>query len=286
MISFRRAAVPAPQGSMRNAWHTALAKAAMLAGSFALAGCVTSKKYKMAKAEGAPPPQVLNWSAATASADLALHSVIVFKGPGSWKREARWDEYVVSVRNAGADSLIIEKAAVIDFLGVAREWGPDPWELEKASYTNWEKYGKTGVQLVAGAGAVVLYGAAVASTVTFGMGLGTAAGAGAGTAAAATVLVWIPIVAVVDISAVAIINHKNKNKVNAEFARRALPVPQTIASGQTVTGSYFFPMTPGPQRLVLRGRRESGPVELTLDLQPLSQLHLKPADGKSPATPP
>lgn len=248
-------------------------------------GCVTAKKYKMAKKEGAVPPQALNWSTSDASTDVVLQSVIVFKGPGSWKREARWDEYGLAIVNRGPEPLVIDRAEVVDLMGVPREWGVDPWQLEKLSYTNWEKYGKTGLKLAAGAGAVVLYVGAV-SSVTLGAGLwagpGAAAGAGAG---AATALVLLPVVAVVDITAVAIMNNQNKKKVVAEFNRRRLPLPLTIEAGKGAAGSFFFPMTPGPKQLVLEGRRGGQPVQFVIDLAPLAGLHLKPAIGKKTTSP-
>ena len=246
----------------------------MLVLSIALSGCVTAKKYRMAKKDAAPA-QPLDWKVSAASADLNLHSVIVFKGPGSWKREARWDEYVVSIANRGADPLVIDAAVLIDLLGVPCECGVDPWQLEKLSYTNWDKYGKTGLKLAAGAGAVVLYAGAVVATSLGGIMAPTAA-AGGGVA----LLNIIPVVAVVDITAVAIMNSQNKKKVVAEFNRRRLPLPLKLAPGETAAGSVFFPMTPGPQKLYLRGRRGEEPVELALELKPLAGLHLKPAREK------
>src|SRR3954464_15504523 len=90
--------------------HRTLRVALLLGASLILAGCVTSKKYKMVPTEGARPPQVLGWQVNTAGADLTLQSVIVFRGPGSWKREARWDEYVVTMANHGAAPLVVEWA--------------------------------------------------------------------------------------------------------------------------------------------------------------------------------
>lgn len=247
---------------------------------FALTGCVTSKKYKMVKKEGALPPQALDWTANAASAGLTLQSVIVFKGPGSWKREARWDEYVLRISNHGDQPLLIHSAGLIDLLGQPQSPGDDPWKLEKLSYTNWDKYGKTGLKLLAGAGAVTLYaGAVVASTVGGLMAPTAAAGGGA------ILLSVIPVVAIVDITAVAILNSQNKKKVVAEFNRRRLSLPLTIEPGQDGTGSFFFPMTPAPQRLVLKGTAGEAPLELVLELKPLAGLHLKPAAEKK-TTPP
>jgi hypothetical protein len=242
----------------------------LLLASLALCGCVTAKKYRMAKTDQ-PPAQALDWQATAPGAECTLHSLIVFKGPGSWKREARWDEYVVRLVNTGDQPLRIDAATLVDVLGQPLVPGTDPWQLEKLSYTNWDKYGKTGLKLLAGAGAVTLYAGAVMATTLGGLSGGAAAG-GAGVA----VLSVIPVVAIVDITAVAVMNHNNKAKVQAEFDRRRLVLPVAVAPGAAVEGSFFFPMAPAPQRLVLKGAQGAAPVELVLGLQPLAGLHLAP----------
>lgn len=243
----------------------------LLAACAALSGCVTSKKYKMAKGD-VPPAVPLDWMAEAPDAEMKLGTVIIFKGPGSWKREARWDEYVLTFTNRSAQSLILEEAVLIDPLGEAQAPGTEPWKLEKLSYTNWEKYGKTGLKLLAGAGAVALYGAAVSASAVGAMLSGGAA-AGAGAAA----LNIIPVVAIVDITVVAILNNKNRKLVQAEFERRRLPLPAEIPPGVTAGGSLFFPMTPSPQSLRVRGRIGDEPVEFALELKPLAGLHVRPA---------
>lgn len=237
-----------------------------------LTGCVTSKKYKMAK-EDTPPVRPLIWQVSTGSAELLLQTVIIFKGPGSWKREARWDEYVVQVSNLGEEKLTVHTAELIDIQDMAQVPGNDPWQLEKLSYSNWDKYGKSGLKVLAGAGAVVLYGA-TASTLAI-----SSIMAGGATTGAMTVLNVIPVIAIVDITAVAIMNSRNKKAVVAEFDRRRLPLPATIAPGSSLQGSWFFPMTPGPKRLIVRGTK--GPrgdelVTMEMDLKPFAGLHLKP----------
>jgi hypothetical protein len=245
-------------------------------------GCVTSKKYKMAK-EGVPPAQPLGWTVTTPPVELTLQSLIVYKGPGSWKREAKWDEYVVQLSNHGGVPLTIGTATLIDILGQPQVPGNEPWALEKLSYTNWDKYGGAGLSLVAGAGVVAIYGGIAMTTVMSSYLAGPAGAAASSVGGAAVALTVIPIAAVVDITAVAIINHQNKEKVQAEFDRRRLVLPLTVAPGATVSGSLFFPMTPGPKRLIVKGTAGDVPVDLVLELKQLAGLHLKPA--KQPPTP-
>lgn len=242
----------------------------------ALTGCVTSKKYRLAK-DDTPPAQVLDWTAAAPAAELKLHALIVFKGPGSWKREARWDEYVVQLANRGGAPLTIDSAELVDLLGAPQAPGDDPWKLEARSKANWRKYTDVGLNVVLGAGAVVLYGAAATAVATTSFLSGSAA-AGSGVAA----LNIIPLIAVVDIAAVAVMNHHNKAKVQAEFDRRRLQLPLTLAPGAAVVGSLFFPMTPGPQRLIVRGKSADQPCELILELSPLTGLHLEKSAAAVP----
>lgn len=233
-----------------------------------LTGCVTSKKYRMAK-EGTPPAKLLNWHAATPPAELTLESVIIFKGPGSWKREARWDEYVVQITNRGDQPMTLESAVLTDLQGSPQFPGAEPWALEKQSYTNWEKYGRKGVKLAAGAGVVMLYGAAVEAS---------AAGsilAGGATTGAVAFLEVVPIIAVVDIGVVAVMNHNNKAAVQKEFDRRRLTLPRAVPVGTVAVGSIFYPMTPGPHQLIVTGKSGDTPFQLVLDLKPLAQLHLQ-----------
>jgi hypothetical protein len=194
------------------------------------------------------------------------------------EREARWDEYQITLNNHGTTPLVLENATLVDLLGQPQPPGTDPWDLEKLSRTNWEKYGKTGLQLVAGAGAVVLYGGAVTA-----VAMGSLMSGGAVAGGTVALLEAIPVVAVVDIAVVAVINHDNKKKIVTEFDRRRMVLPITVQAGQSVSGSLFFPMTPAPRQLVMSGQQNGRPVQLTLDLTPLADLHLKP--GTKPNSP-
>ncbi|MEI6107862.1 MAG: hypothetical protein WCR49_12725, partial [Opitutae bacterium] len=72
---------------------TAACHAALLALAVTLAGCkLPDYKTKEGKIS---PPQPLNLSASQPSLDVLLHTVIVHNGPGAWKEETWWDEYVI-----------------------------------------------------------------------------------------------------------------------------------------------------------------------------------------------
>jgi hypothetical protein len=55
---------------------------------------------------------------------------------------------------------------------------------------------------------------------------------------------------------------------------RRLPLPAMLAPGQTVQGSFFFRISPGPQRLTLHCRVDAVPHDLVIDLSPMAGMHL------------
>jgi hypothetical protein len=226
------------------------------------AGCVASTRYKMAK-PGGQPAEVLGFRAVAPEVSATVQHVIVFRGPGSWKREARWDEYVLRLENPTDHPVVIREVALDDFEEHVHLPGVDPWELEKMSYTEWERLKRNGVRVAAGAGAVLGYTALLG-------------GALAGSTAAATAAGLIPIVGIVDVTAVAVINHKNKKAVVAEFSRRRLTLPLTLAPGEVREGSLFFTMTPGPQRLRFCLGQNPSDEWFGFPLPQLAKLHFAP----------
>jgi hypothetical protein len=235
----------------------------------ALASCASSDQYQLAKGEIPAAPR-LYYQAVEPTAELVVESVIVCKGPGSWKQDARWDEYVVRVTNRTEKLLRIEAALLVDFQGKAQETGWDPWQLESRSASNWQAYRAGGARLRAGAGAghLQVEGESIA---TADASLGYA-----GISHSTSLHDVMPSEFVHDTKTESIAPGSGKDKIMREFARRRLFLPVTMPPGETIEGSLFFPMTPGPQRLVLRGRYDDAPVILTLALKPLAALHVMP----------
>jgi hypothetical protein len=233
-------------------------------------GCV-STRYKLAP-ENTPGPVVLNLVAAPGPIEAVVHTVIALRGPGTWKRAAYWDEYVITIANRSDKPVTFESATLVDFRGLQVSPGDDPWKLETQSRRyETEVAGKVGDVLRVG-GATVLTGAAAGSVLVFGgMHVATQAGAaavlgGAFTLAAAAVA--IPVYTIVG-------NVNGRHKVEAEFKRRRLALPAFLVPGQIVQGSVFFRISPGPQRLTLQCREGAEVREVTVDLKPLADLHLK-----------
>jgi len=252
------------------------ASLALLLTALPFTGCV-STKYKLTKAEETTQPIALNLPSTPAPLEATVSTVIVFQGPGSWKREAYWDEYVVTLANHGAVPLAIESATLVDFQSQPVVPGDDPWEIEKESRTLEARLAsaggtvfKIGGGLIATSAVGIYAGAALA---TAGSTAGTM-GFGGGFAALGGAVVGVAIVVPVFTGATIYRNISNRHKVAAEFQRRRLTLPAKILPGQTITGSLFFRISPGPQTLALTWRSSNEPHRANIDLQPLAGLHL------------
>ena len=234
-------------------------------------GCVATK-YKLANKD-TPPVQSLN-TAFPPSLPLlpTLVSLISYGGPGSWKRAALWDEYVVTIENRGERPLTIDSATLADSAGTAYAAGSDPWKLEKQSKALEQQYKDRGEAFLRTAGPgvfIVGVGAATASATAGGITFVSPAVAGA---AVATVIV-LPVYYATVIG----INHHYKKAVMSEFKRRRVALPLMIAPGETRTGSLFYPMVRSPSSLTLDWSTEGGSATAKLSLEFLHTLHVPPA---------
>lgn len=239
-----------------------------------LSGCVSSK-YKLAAkpAAGTAPPPTLELQAAGDTGRATLHAVIVYHGPGSWKKDAYWDEYVLTVSNPGPTPLTLDRAVLTDRPGVGTLPGDNPWPIERTSRERLKVAKHTGRQIALGAGATAAWVgsvALIASNLTLWGGVTNATAVGVGTVG----FIGIPLVALGSGVRTLVARHT----IRQEFDRRQLALPQVLAPGAARTGSLFFPITPAPARLLLRLKDEAGLThDLTFDLTPLSGLHLPPA---------
>jgi len=229
-----------------------------------LTGCV-SNQYKQAR-KSTPPPELINAGFAPAPVDAALNSLITYNGPGSWKRDAFWDEYVVSLHNPGNEPLTITAATLVDHAGTALPAGGKPWELERKSKTREQKYKETGMAFVRHTGATVGI-----------LGAGAVGVATAGVFSASAPLIAGATVAVLPLYALAVlsINKDNRQIMELHFNQRCLRLPLTLEPGETRAGSFFFPVAASPRSLGLcwSAGPATGNCDLPLDF--LNGLHLK-----------
>jgi len=242
-----------------------------IAAAFLLTGCLAAGYLKAKK--DTPPPQMLNMSFPAGRLEATLNTVITFNGPGSWKRDAFWDEYVVTLRNPGSQMLIITDVGLTDYSGAVQSTGDNPWKLEKESKTLEERYHAAGVDFAryTAPGLLIAGGAAAIGIGTAGGGMLAGYAAVVGTAGLA--LVALPVY----YGTVLTIDHHHKVGMEREFNRRRLALPLPLAPGETRTGSFFFPMVPSPRSLGLHWADVSGSGETVLALDFLRGLHLKAA---------
>lgn len=251
--------------------------AMLLAGCVLFAGC-TSTKFKRVSSKDAPiPPTPINAELGTQPVATTLNSVIVYKGPGSWKKEAYWDEYAITLRNQSSRPVTVTSATLFDYAGVAREPGVNPWVLEKQSKRLSKQYADAGLSFVRYAGPVVVsVGASYTAANAAIMGGGSAGGA-----AASGVLVPVYLVTVVAI------NQSHKHSIEREFKKRRLVFPLVLQPGEERSGSLFFPMAPSPQGLEFAWADQAGESYSSgrMPLPMLNGLHVDTAKSRHSATP-
>jgi hypothetical protein len=249
--------------------------AVSLSAAFLLTGCVSTGYLKAKK--DTPPPQLLNVPFAPGRLEAALNAVITYNGPGSWKRDAFWDEYVVTLRNPGSQVLTVSAVGLADYAGTVQTAGDNPWKLEKQSKTLEEKYRAAGIAFARYTVPGVLIVGGVSALVAAGSSgwVGYAAIGGAGIATVVVLPVYY--------GTVLAINHFDKVRMEKEFTRRRIVLPISLAPGETRTGSFFFPMVPSLRSLAFHWTSESGPGDSVLALDFLHDLHVKTAAGSAAA---
>ena len=249
---------------------------ACLFGLVLLITSCTSARYQGAPKK-TPPPVSLNFPSTVPPIEALLHTVIIYRGPGSWKRDAYWDEYVVTVANRGNELVTIESASLADFQNQLVVAGEDPWELEAISRSFADRgfgFAKDTVVQVGAGFTVMAVGSGVGALLFSGSGFVSAA-----SGAAVGGLILIPAF----IGGTVYTNINNRHAIEREFERRRLVLPAILVPGQLVQGSLFFRISPGPKRLTLSCHVDDEPRSVVINLAPLAGLHLKSMPTTKPS---
>ena len=244
--------------------------------TLALAACGGTKLVR----HPAPPPVAAQAIAVAQDErlDAAVDFVIVRNGPGTWAKNADWDEYLLHVQARGGEPIRITGATLVDSLGVELAPGEERKRLVKASKQTVARYHHSGLKVKAGMG-----GTGIAFTgVGAGLGAGGIAASGggmlAGAAGAAAFMMVAPAFGVAGI-----VRAVNNSKVNTEIGRRHTALPVSVAPGTPVALDLFFPLAPSPDRLQLRYSDSRGEHVLVIDLKAaLAGLHLGAAGANAP----
>lgn len=210
---------------------------------------------------------------------VILDWVIVRDGPGTWARNADWDEYLLRVSNQSALPIHINELIVTDSLNTRVASEPGRKELVKGSKKTARRYKKSGIRVKAGrgSGTMLVTGAAV-TVVGVGAAYGAASAAlasgatsagSAGTAVGGLVLLGPALVLG------GVVRGVNNHAVNEEILLRQTELPLEVAAGEEVQLNIFFPLVPSPVAIELSYTDESGEHRLAVDTRmALNGLHL------------
>lgn len=214
-----------------------------------------------------PPAVLLNLSAQQPPLVVVMNTVIVFQGPGTWKREAYWDEYVVSIAKQGQVALAVNNAILAGTVIAPQAPGADPWEIEEQSHKilNDKNLGR---QIVAGVGSAAGIYALEYGTVALAATAITTSSA-AVVAGATVALVALPGFVVGS----GIRGITAPHGIKKEFNRRRLALPLELQPGEARQGSLFFPITPASQHLELDFSSDGATQSANIDLASISSLH-------------
>ena len=236
----------------------------------ALGGCGGTKLLKE------PQPLSVEQSLAAGSdarVSATLDWVIVRDGPGTWAKNADWDEYLVTVRNDAAEPVTVTAITVTDSSGHRHSSVGSRKALVKASRQTAKRYKGQGIEVKAGlgGGALVVAGGLSAGV---GAGAGVAAiyGSGAAVGATAGALVLAPVLVVGGV-----VKGVNNSKVNDAIEARQTPTPLKVEPGSAQVLDVFFPIAPSPVEVRIDYEDASGERSIVMDTSgALEGLHLAP----------
>jgi hypothetical protein len=213
-----------------------------------------------------------------------VDAIIVRDGPGSWSKNADWDEYLLHVRASSDQPVEITRIVVVDSLGKQRKPSATRGDLQSGSKETARRYKDANLEVTAGyGGAGLVVAGQVVGGASAAVGLATlgASGAAAGAALAGAVLV-APV-----LMTAGVVVGVQEIRVQNEIKHRSTEFPVKVAADQELPLDVFFPVAPAPQRVEVTYRDGSGEHVLVIDTRVvLTGLHLLPVDGSPPSAPP
>jgi len=244
--------------------------------AIALAGCGGTKVLK----EAVPLQVAQPLAEATDNRiHVTLDWVVVRGGPGTWAKNADWDQYLIRVQSVSPQSVRIQDVTVVDSLETRISPQRNRKQLVKASRKTAKRYKSEGVKVKAGAGmGTMMATGAVVTAAGVGAAYGVAqaslmsgaATAGGGAVAASGLILLGPALIVGGV-----VRGVHGAKVDNEIQRlqTALPVQIEAAAEEALT--LFFPLAPSPSRVMVTYADDEGDHELLLDTAgALHGLHL------------
>ena len=219
-------------------------------------------------------------SGGDAQLSASLDWVIIPGGPGTWAKNAYWDEYLLTVESEVPWPLAITGVAVVDGLRAAQPAMNERKQLVAATKDAQKRFRKAGYDPQVGAGVDGLmaagaiaggYGAFAGAQLAAALApLGVSSGAATAMAASGAVVVGGPVLAVGGI-----VRSVNNHRVNDEILARQAALPLTLEPGTPTVLHVFVPITPGPRRVDVQYRIGALTKTVTLDVaDDLGGLHL------------
>lgn len=248
-----------------------IANGLLLSAALLMSACGGSKILKESK-----PLELKGPLAVETDGNLAatLDWVIVRDGPGTWSKNADWDEYLLHIHSLSDADVTIERIVIHDSLGMLIQSNSNRKQLIKGSRAATRRYKAQGLKVKAGLGGSGLVAAGGASYVA-GMSLGAAALGGTGAAATAGAVAVGAIVAAPVLVVGGIIRGANNSKVAAEIEGRHTVLPLTMAADGETALDIFFPISPSPKAIGIQYSQSGAMRVLTIDTaETLNGLHL------------
>lgn len=236
---------------------------------FSLGACGGSKVLKESE------PLTVTQSLANAEdqhLSVTLDWVIYRDGPGTWARNADWDEYLIRVQNSGGEPLQITSITVVDLLGTPVAPGMTRRSLVKGSKNTVKRYRGWGLEVKAGLGAgPLMVAGAVTATAGYSVAAASAGSTMSGVAAgAAGAFLVAPAIAVGGV-----MRGLNNSKVNDQIEVRQTLLPVQLASETEQPLHIFYPLAPSPTQIEVSYVDGSGEHSLIVDTrEPLNGLHI------------
>ncbi|EDY81748.1 hypothetical protein VDG1235_1366 [Verrucomicrobiia bacterium DG1235] len=242
-------------------------------------GCA-SPRYRMIKEKKRTQPEHYYAAGGDEYLRTTLHHVVYQSSPGSWKKKAWWDEYIVELENLSGRKVVVETIS-IHADGYSENVFKDdkPWRLAKKSKSLARAYRNIGYNFA------VIAGPGIATTVYIAVAVPSAASVGslasltgsleaAAIAAPLTIGYW---------GVVGTKNMVNASRIRKEFNNRRIEFPLSLEPEANQIGSAFFTTVPSPQSLRIIYRFEDDPNdrrELLIATPFLYGLHLREREGE------
>jgi len=243
-----------------------------------LCGCVSTKVLD-------EPKEILEGNPLAAAQDSAMAAtldwIIVRNGPGTWSKNADWDQYLLRIENHSTAALLLDETFLEDSTGTEVYPGLGRQALRTSSKQVAKRYKDADVQVKAGTGTTVMAATVIGSTVVGGyfaaagvgiasfsswLGLSTSFGTAVTTAGVALIVAG---------PAIVIRNRRHRREVDTRIHEFRSDLPYSVAPGITKQVVVFFPITPSPRHLVLRYSQGGSIQTLRLDTsKSLDGLHL------------